>query len=228
MSSEGEPGDKLRVGLLKNVTGHDRIQARDLYKSASEFRFKANIDLCFNEIPGVDDSSGGIARRHVLVNFLFKFVDELFLANEKKLDDSLHTKFARKDYGARLLKHFIDLFAENGLDFQTPQCVKLASFDYIGENDVVGDFMTKHYRTPDSGLTRYFTKRTGKHSSTTRSFTTKWASQCLGSSAKNSRQRATMSRVWRASRGMCLELLKIYSLQRARTIMRTMIDGVVR
>ena len=83
MSSEGEPGDKLRAGLFKNATGHDRIQARDLYKSESEFRFKANTVLCFNENPSVDDNSGGIARRFALVNFSFKFVDEPFLTAKR-------------------------------------------------------------------------------------------------------------------------------------------------
>jgi len=30
MTSECESGDKLRAGLIKKITGHDRIQARDL------------------------------------------------------------------------------------------------------------------------------------------------------------------------------------------------------
>ncbi len=120
MPSEGESGDKLRAGLIKNVTGHDRIQARDIYKSASELRSMANFIFCVNEISDVDDISGGIERRLLLVNFPFKFV-------EKKIDDSLHTKISRKDYGACLLKHFIDLFTETCFDFETPQCVKPAS-----------------------------------------------------------------------------------------------------
>ena len=31
ITSEAEPGDKLRLGLLKQCTGQDMIQARDLY-----------------------------------------------------------------------------------------------------------------------------------------------------------------------------------------------------
>ena len=120
-SAEGEPGDKLRAGFLKNITGHDRIQARYLYKPASEFCSNANCVLYFNEIPGVDDSIGGIKRRLALVNLPFKLVDTPSLTNKKTIDDSLHAKFDSKDYGACLLKHFIDLFTKIGFNFQTPK-----------------------------------------------------------------------------------------------------------
>ncbi len=43
------------------------------------------------------------------------------------------------------MKHFIDLFTETGFNFETSQCVRLASSEYIGENDVVGDFMNQYY-----------------------------------------------------------------------------------
>ena len=96
MTSEGEPDDILKVGLLKNATGHDRIQARDLCKTASEFRVKANLILCFNEIPGVDDINGGIAHRLALIKFLFNIVDNPSLPNEKKIDNGLHKKSSNK------------------------------------------------------------------------------------------------------------------------------------
>jgi phage/plasmid-associated DNA primase len=44
ITSEAEPSkDKLRVGLLKECSGHDLIQARNLYMSASTFRPMFNI-----------------------------------------------------------------------------------------------------------------------------------------------------------------------------------------
>jgi phage/plasmid-associated DNA primase len=95
MSSEGESGDKLRAGLLKNVTGHDLIQARDLYKTATEFRSRANFIFLFNEIPGVDDNNGGIERRLALINFLFKFVEAPSKPNEKRIDNNLQKKFEK-------------------------------------------------------------------------------------------------------------------------------------
>jgi phage/plasmid-associated DNA primase len=61
--AEASKDNKLRVSLLKNCTGHDKIQARDIYESAATF----NIIILLNEVPDVDDSSNGIARRFKLI-----------------------------------------------------------------------------------------------------------------------------------------------------------------
>eukprot|EP00873_Tetraselmis_striata_P009643 jgi/Tetstr1/429907/TSEL_019772.t1 len=145
IASEAEPGDKLRAGLLKQCTGHDLIQARDLYKSATEFRCLANIVLCFNEIPGVDDSSGGIERRLDLIRHPYKFVDNPTLAHEKLVGRTLQSKFSSKEYGAAFLGALIIIHNEHGFDFETPASVKQEAREYLGENDVLGQFVAKYY-----------------------------------------------------------------------------------
>ncbi len=65
MVSECESKDSLRVGLLKKISGHDQIQARDLYKYAAEFDVIANTVMLFNGCPTFDDSSDGIARNEM-------------------------------------------------------------------------------------------------------------------------------------------------------------------
>jgi hypothetical protein len=77
MTSETEqvPNNKLKIGLLKNCTGNDMIQARCLYRKAGEFKCVANIFMSFNEVPGNDDNSGGLARRLEFVDFIKKYVD---------------------------------------------------------------------------------------------------------------------------------------------------------
>jgi putative DNA primase/helicase len=118
IASEAEPGDKLRAGLLKQCTGHDLIQARDLYKSASEFRCHANIVLCFNEIPGVDDSSRGIERRLDLIKHPYKFVDNPIRAHEKAVDKSLQAKFSSKEYGVAFNGFLIITLTTTGLNLK--------------------------------------------------------------------------------------------------------------
>eukprot|EP00873_Tetraselmis_striata_P039780 jgi/Tetstr1/460044/TSEL_005364.t1 len=145
IASEAEPGDTLRAGLLKQCTGHDLIQARDLYKSASEFRCVANIVLCFNEIPGVDDSSGGIERRLDLIRYPFKFVDSPSLPHEKQVDRSLQKKFSSKVFGAAFLSSLIKIFNDTGFAFDPPESVKQEARDFLGENDLVGQFLNVFY-----------------------------------------------------------------------------------
>ena len=57
MTSECEAAvdNKLRVGLLKECTGYDLMQARDLKCISREFHFVANIIMMFNEVPGCDN-----------------------------------------------------------------------------------------------------------------------------------------------------------------------------
>jgi phage/plasmid-associated DNA primase len=143
--TEASKDNKLRVGLLKKCSGHDQIQARDLYASASTFKPTVNIIMCFNEVPGVDDSSDGIARRLNLVQFLKKAVHNPTSANHIKRDDSLPGKFDSKVYGACFLSWLIEIHLQHGFSFQTPECVKLASTEYIGENDVLGQFLSEEY-----------------------------------------------------------------------------------
>eukprot|EP00873_Tetraselmis_striata_P020412 jgi/Tetstr1/440676/TSEL_028985.t1 len=145
IASEAEPGDKLRAGLLKQCTGHDLIQARDLYKSASEFRCRANIILCFNGIPGVDDSSGGIERRLDLIRHPYKFVDNPSLPHEKKVDRSLQNKFSAKEYVAAFLGSLSNIYNEYGFDFPTPDSVKQEAKDDLGENALIGQFLQEYF-----------------------------------------------------------------------------------
>eukprot|EP00873_Tetraselmis_striata_P027955 jgi/Tetstr1/448219/TSEL_035507.t1 len=145
IASEAEPGDKLRSGLLKQCTGHDLIQARDLYKSASEFRCLANIVLCFNEIPGVDDSSGGIERRLDLIRHPYKFVDTPSLPHERPVDRSLQHKFSSKEFGASFLGSLINIYNEHGFDFPIPESVIQEAKDFLGENDLIGQFLQEFY-----------------------------------------------------------------------------------
>jgi P4 family phage/plasmid primase-like protien len=143
--AEASKDNKLRVGLLKKCTGHDKIQARDLYASAATFKPTANIVMCFNEIPGMEDSSDGTARRFNLIQFLKKAVHNPTNPNHIKRDDSLPGKFDSKAYGACFLAWLIEIYLRHGFAFETPECVKLASTEYIGENDVLGQFLSDEY-----------------------------------------------------------------------------------
>jgi putative DNA primase/helicase len=140
--AEASKDNKLRIGLLKKCIGHDKIQARDLYASVATFKPTVNIVMYFNEIPGIEDSSDGIARRFNLINFLKKAVHNPTSDNHIKRDDTLPGKFDSKAYGACFISWLIEIYLQHGFASETPKCVKLASTEYIGENDVLGQFLS--------------------------------------------------------------------------------------
>ena len=140
----------------------DTIQARDLYQPAGEFQCKANIVLCFNEVPGFDDASGGMERRLDMINYPFKFVDNPQLAHEKKIDTKLAGILSSKECGACFLAILIKRFNERWFAFETPEVVKIASKEFANENDVIGQFLEARFvRTSNSNdkikLTDMFT-----------------------------------------------------------------------
>jgi putative DNA primase/helicase len=147
ITSEAEAlkDNKLRVGLLKKCTGLDKIQARDLYASAATYKPTANIVMCFNEIPGMKDSPNGTASRFNLIQFHKKAVHNPTNPNHIKRDVSLPSKFDTEAYGACFLSWLIEIYLQHGFVFQAPECVKLASTEYIGENDVLGQFLSDEY-----------------------------------------------------------------------------------
>jgi phage/plasmid-associated DNA primase len=142
--------DYLRVGLLKKCSGHDRIQARDLYQTCDEFRCFANIILIFNDIPGIDASDGGLRRRIKLTQFLKKAVENPQLAHEIQIDNTLHGKFDSEEYGAAWLAYLIETFNEFGFQFPTPEEVDISTNDYIHEHDLVGQFITDNYEVTNN------------------------------------------------------------------------------
>ena len=145
LTSEGESGDKLRCGTLKQCTGHDNIQARGLYKSPIVFKCTANIAMCFNEIPGNDDNSNGMGRRVEVVRYPYSFVTSPSRTFERQKDKSLHEKFSNQAYGAAFLSALIDTFNVHGFKFDTPEQIKQEAKDYLGTNDIIGQFMQKYY-----------------------------------------------------------------------------------
>jgi putative DNA primase/helicase len=150
ITSESESGDKLRAGLIKQCSGQDTIQARDLYQPATEFKCQANIVMMFNEVPGIEDTSGGIERRLDMIHFGNKFVESPRRPNEKQIDKTLQKKFQSKEYGACFLKMLIDRFLTHGFNFEIPDKVQQDAKSYLGDNDVLGPFMESLYEETDN------------------------------------------------------------------------------
>ena len=70
---EPEHGDDVKVGLLKELTGKDKIVARELYKNSIEFMPQFKIFLCCNDLPIISADDYGTWRRMRVVEFKSHF-----------------------------------------------------------------------------------------------------------------------------------------------------------
>lgn len=71
---EPSEDERLNVGLMKELTGGDKIMARPMYKEPIEFRPQFKLVLLCNHLPHVPSDDGGTWRRIRLVEFGSKFV----------------------------------------------------------------------------------------------------------------------------------------------------------
>eukprot|EP00873_Tetraselmis_striata_P033989 jgi/Tetstr1/454253/TSEL_041172.t1 len=70
---EPSTDETLNTGLLKELTGGDRIMARPLYREPIEFKSFARLALVCNALPNVPSTDGGTWRRIRLLLFPSKF-----------------------------------------------------------------------------------------------------------------------------------------------------------
>lgn len=84
--------DQLQVGLLKELTGGDKIKARGLYQDFVEFKPQFKMTMLCNELPKVPAFDGGTWRRLRVLEFQSRFVENPKEPNEFLVDTRLAEK----------------------------------------------------------------------------------------------------------------------------------------
>lgn len=142
---EPEENDKIRVGLMKELTGGDKIMARQLFKEPIEFKPQFKLLLTCNKLPYIPSSDGGTWRRLRVVEFGSKFVDHPKAPNEFKKDEYLALKF--ENWNVALMSLLIHKFAEykdNGL--VEPKKVTKFTNKYQESSDVYLEFLNESFK----------------------------------------------------------------------------------
>ena len=143
--SEPEIGEEINTGLMKELTGGDRIKARHLFKECFEFipHFKM-VTMC-NELPQVSADDHGSCRRMEVVPFESTFTDDSnkveYSRNIYPMDKTI--KEEKFDYWAEIFMMMLLMewmrYDKEGI--QIPEKVKMATNSYRNENNVLGQFI---------------------------------------------------------------------------------------
>ena len=147
--SEPDEGEPLASGLLKFLTGCDRVIARDLYagsKDMIEFDIMCKFFLSCNEKPPVRTVDGGTWRRIKVVDFPNKFVHEPKLPNEFPIDESIMEKVSSPEWTACFMAYLVHLYkGAGGLHgIVPPEEVEVCTKEYKKESDVISQFIEEH------------------------------------------------------------------------------------
>lgn len=146
---------KLKDNRLKQLSGRDKIQARNLYGNA--FVYTAKFKLCFqtNEKPIIDGADEAIRRRLRYITFRTKFTDNPTLENERKIDRDLKDRIMINDrykhaFFAILLKYYYILTDVENMNPVVPQSFQADVDNYLVENDPVSSFIKDCLRKTDN------------------------------------------------------------------------------
>jgi P4 family phage/plasmid primase-like protien len=153
---EPSEDEKLNVGLMKELTGGDKIMARQLYKDPIEFKPQFKMVLTCNQLPNVPANDNGTWRRLRVIEFTSKFCETPDPANpnEFHMDTDLSTKFLIwREYFLSLLIKYYKIYIENGIT--EPDEVLVCTREYQRNNDVYLDFVEQEFERDDMGFTSY-------------------------------------------------------------------------
>jgi P4 family phage/plasmid primase-like protien len=141
-----EPGEseKLNIGLMKELSGGDRILCRGLFKEPIEFKPQFKMVMTCNELPEVPSDDGGTWRRIRVIEHTSKFTDNPDANNPKEfpLDPELNEKIERwsDTLIAMLIAHHKSIDPKNIVE---PAEVRIATESYKKNNDIIGQFITE-------------------------------------------------------------------------------------
>lgn len=133
----------LNTGLMKEITSGEKMYARDLFKSGTEFEVQAKFHLACNDKPKINTTDGGTWRRLVVINFTSKFVPKPSEPNEFPMDETIQFLVQSKEWATPFLNYLVHVLKEGkGLrKLPAPEKVLEYTSEYRNENDGIAKFI---------------------------------------------------------------------------------------
>jgi len=137
--SESKEGRRLDVGLLKRLTGGNTLKVRTLHSKPIEFEPSHLVLLVTNHKPHITADDQAIWDRVHLIPFKQRFVDDPN-QGEKQKDPEMKEKLIGEAPGilAWLVRGCLAWRCQG---LQPPAIVKVATEEYRGEEDTIGQFI---------------------------------------------------------------------------------------
>jgi len=143
----------LNTGLMKEITSGEKMYARDLFKSGSEFEVLAKFHLACNEKPKINTTDGGTWRRLVVINFLSKFVPNPTAPNEFPMDEGIQFSVSSFEWAAPFLSYLVYMLKKGNGNRKLAPPAKVMEYtsEYRNDTDGIAKFMADHIRSLAEG-----------------------------------------------------------------------------
>lgn len=141
---EPDEDEKINVGLMKEMTGGDKIKARSLFKEPIEFRPQYKLMLLCNNLPEIPPNDAATWLRLKVTEFTSTFVDNPTKPNEFKKDRYLPEKLIEwKETFMSILLEYYKIYQKEGI--KVPDEVLKYTNEFKKTNDAISQFFEKHY-----------------------------------------------------------------------------------
>lgn len=148
---ESESSDvQFNATKLKSLSGNDRIETRDLFKSKFEYSPQFTMFVQTNQLPTIklDD---GIRQRIKVLPYPYKFVENPQLEHERKIDITLKKRIETPEYRNEFILMLIEDYACSDKAFVLSKSVQKATEEYLQSNDPLLIWF-KHYVVIDKKI----------------------------------------------------------------------------
>ena len=141
---EPEHDDTIYVGLMKELTGNDMIQARALFSDPFMYKPQFKLVLTCNKLPSIPSHDGGTWRRIRVSPWESKFIDEPKGPKEFIKDKDLTEKMKKWDQGFiwLLLNIYYPKYIKGAM--KEPKKVTQHTDNYKKDTDVYWEFLTEN------------------------------------------------------------------------------------
>ncbi|CAG36300.1 conserved hypothetical protein [Desulfotalea psychrophila LSv54] len=151
VGAETNKGQKIDGGLIKGITGGNKVNYRKNFKSEKTFTPTHTLILETNNIPYGLTKEFSLTQRLVLVDFPFRYVDDIEAEERKypalkgrfkKKNKDLKAKLKSRESREGVLKWLVEgclEWDEHGL--LIPDCVLQAREDLTKKEDYIGQFL---------------------------------------------------------------------------------------
>ena len=143
--------DKINIGLMKELTGGDKIEARGLYKEPVIFKPQFKLLLTCNDLPKIPSDDGGTWRRLRVLPFKSEFCDDPVEPHQFKKDQYLIEKIDEwKEAFMSILIDYYKIYRKHGL--KEPEEVTKHTNEYRKNSDNICEFIDENIESSDTSI----------------------------------------------------------------------------
>jgi P4 family phage/plasmid primase-like protien len=151
MATEPEENEKLLVSRLKQFSGSDVIEARQLFGESFEYQPQFTIFFQCNEIPQLSRLDKAIQNRLRIIDFPFEFTDTPKNKNQKKAIADIKYKYANSEaWRDEFMRILIEIYEKDvktliGKTLPSSKDVLIKSSTYFADNNEVKEYIDTNY-----------------------------------------------------------------------------------